>query len=69
VLVRGIAGGITSAVTYFGIVVGSSVPPGISAKARGDQNLVHKNTPDAVALSSMNFRRVIKVFLLVWLDL
>jgi hypothetical protein len=63
------AGGITSGVTYLGIVVGSSVPPGIAAKARGDQNLVHKNTPDAVALSSRNFRRVITVFLLLWFDL
>jgi hypothetical protein len=54
---------------YFEIFLRFSVPPGIAAKARGDQNLVHKNTPDAVALSSMNFRRVIMVFLLLWLDL
>src|SRR6266498_3007544 len=37
-LVRGIAGGITSEVTYFGMLPGGSVPPGTWARARRTSN-------------------------------
>jgi hypothetical protein len=43
--VRGIAGGMMSGIWHFEIVAGSSVPPGITAKARVDPNFVNKNSP------------------------
>src|SRR6266511_1834341 len=44
--VRGIAGGITSGVTYLGIDPGGSVPPGSCASARCTANC-HGNTNEA----------------------
>src|SRR6266508_4337844 len=46
--VRGIAGGITSGVTYLGIDPGGSVPPGTCASARCTANC-HGNTNEAPA--------------------
>jgi hypothetical protein len=62
-LVRGIAGGITSGVTNFGIVLGSSVPPGIgTANARGmPKRNGAKSVAPANALYCTKRRRVMLV--------
>jgi hypothetical protein len=60
VVTAGIAGGMTSGATYFGIVVGSSDPPG-NATAVADAGIRHGTataTP-AAALALRNVRRVI----------
>jgi len=60
VVTRGIAGGITSGATYFGIVVGSSDPPG-NAAAAADAGIRHGTATEtpAAALAFKNVRRVI----------
>jgi hypothetical protein len=45
------AGGIISGIWYFEILLTFKVPPGFSARTLKTENLVVKNTPDAVAVS------------------
>jgi hypothetical protein len=62
---RGITGGMTSGVTYLETVVGSSVPPGIAAKARRmGLNLVDRNIPVPTVPSCRNCRLLIIACLL-----
>jgi hypothetical protein len=55
--VLGIADGLTNGMTYFGIDMGSSLPPGIAAKSRRmDPNFVNRSPPSPAALHPRNSR-------------
>src|SRR6266508_2268930 len=54
------AGGMTRGIAYFGMVVGSSDPPGFAGKARRmTPNFVNRNVPAPTALPFKNARLLI----------
>src|SRR4029450_8279689 len=68
--VRGMAGGITSGVTYLGIDPGGSVPPGTCASAlREPKRIGRKSAAPPAALYCRKRRRFIVVIAVVLLPL